>query len=568
MLHSFYNTLQRLSLTLIITSALIQSATAQVSALSARVDKNPVMADESIVLTVTAMGSIEQNAFNADILNDDFVVGRTSVSSQTRVVNFDTTRSTTWTTILIPRTEGVLDIPAFTVGGQSSEPIKIRVLPTSAASPAKAREAFITAEVDVKQPYVQQLVKYTVRIHLAIDLQRGSMAEPVLQNANIRPLGKDRDYTDIVDGQRYRIIERNYGIIPQSSGQVVIKGPLFEGEVIDKSRDSFSYFNQTKPINRVTPDITLDVKAIPSTVTEHWLPSEYVQLNEEWQPDLAEIKAGEPITRTLTLSVLGVAEEQLPEIIGRYPPDFKVYPDQPATTTVVRDGNLVAQRVENIAIIPSKAGNYVLPEVSVAWFNVLTGTTEYATLPARSIVVTPGAAVNPATPSPIPQSNQDTLTTDKPELPPTAQVETVEVTKFWSLSSWILLGVWLATLLLWFMSRKKISVAPTNTSPTLQSEKALWSNLTTALKTQQSNLIYPSLQHWLSHILHTPGASLTACQQRISSVELDHEINAMFADQFSQDDKRWKSDKLLLVLQRVRQSALEKNNKATLQPLY
>ncbi|GAC15248.1 hypothetical protein GLIP_2623 [Aliiglaciecola lipolytica E3] len=549
------------------------NASAQIDSVTASVDKNPAMADESIVLTVVAFGSAKGDEFNPSELEENFVVGRTSVSTQTRVVNFDTTRSTTWTTILIPRKQGTFQIPAFTVGNKSTQPITVRIVPVSAASQSKAREAFITAEVDSGQPFVQQMVKYKVKIHLATNLQRGSMAEPSLENADISLIGKDKDYSEIVDGQRYRIIERNYAIIPQSSGQVTIKGPLFEAEVIDRSQNSFSYFNQTRPINRVAPDIVLDVQPIPANYSEHWLPSEFVQLNEEWQPELSEMKVGEPITRTLTLSVLGVSQQQLPEIAGQYPPDFKVYPDQPTTTSVTRDDNVIAQRVENIAIIPNRAGQFVLPPVKVAWFNTKTKTTEYAELPARSVEVAaaaPGSQSNPAPiiPNPIQETENPTnIQSDTSgQIAPT--IKTIEVPSFWSLSSWILLALWLVTLLVWLITSKMNPKATTDKVSVDSSESESWNSLKKALSSNKVNDIYPALLNWQACLSEEDSVNLLD-ENDIADSELQAELKLMFASQYAHGDKSWKSDTLLALLIRFRQKIIKnKNNPPSLQPLY
>ncbi|MEI8647578.1 BatD family protein [Paraglaciecola sp. Hal342] len=86
---------------------------AQIDELSATVDKNPVLADESITLSVVASGSASRDAFDATPLNADFIVGRTSVSSQTQMINFDTTRTTIWTTTPDPAQTWALCHPRF-----------------------------------------------------------------------------------------------------------------------------------------------------------------------------------------------------------------------------------------------------------------------------------------------------------------------------------------------------------------------------------------------------------------------------------------------------------------------
>lgn len=544
---------------------------AAVESVAASIDKNPAMADESIVLTVVATGSARGDEFDPSILDDDFVVGRTSVSTQTRVVNFDTTRSTTWTTILIPRKEGSFVLPAFNVGGKTTQPIPLRVIPASSAGPGQAREAFVTAQVDDSVPYVQQVVKYTVKIHLGAELQRGSLPEPTVTNAEIRSLGKDNEYSDIIDGQRYRIIERSYAIIPQSSGLTTIKGPMFEGEIVSRNRTSFSYFNRTRPINRVAPDIELNVQPIPGSFTQQWLPSEFVQLNEEWQPALDQIRVGEPITRTITLSALGVAQEQLPEITGDYPPGFKVYPDQPATTSVARDGNIIAQRVENIALIPNREGQFVLPPVRVPWFNLQNNQIEYAEIPPQSINVLPGQINGQIQPPPNTPQNQsteiNTLDTPYTEQPQTHAAP--QSTSYWSLSSWILLVLWMVTLMFWWLTSIKKPVDNIDAINENTNEKEAWGQLLNHIKNQNVSQTYQGLQFWLAELLDNRNADLSTLQSILNSPELDEQISLMMASQYARDDIQWKSDKLKQVISRIRNDYLNStHNKSALQPLY
>ena len=68
---------------------LAHPALADVTRVEATIDKNPVMVDEAIQLTVTAQGDPAREAFDSSPLLKDFVVGRTSVSTQTRIINFD-----------------------------------------------------------------------------------------------------------------------------------------------------------------------------------------------------------------------------------------------------------------------------------------------------------------------------------------------------------------------------------------------------------------------------------------------------------------------------------------------
>ena len=114
--------------------------------LTATVDKNPAMLDESITLTLEANAALPRDAFDTSVLEQDFKVVRTSVSNQMRKINLRESVSTTWTTILFPRTTGRLRIPAINIHSIQSAPIDILVVPVSQAS-AQTRDIFMSAGI-------------------------------------------------------------------------------------------------------------------------------------------------------------------------------------------------------------------------------------------------------------------------------------------------------------------------------------------------------------------------------------------------------------------------------------
>lgn len=443
------------SLCLVFALLLSSVAYADVTKLVATVDKNPVMLDEAITLTVIATGDADREDFDSTPLLKDFVVGRTSVSSQTQIINFDTTRTTSWTTTLFPQKTGEFTIPPFTIGGKRTQPITLKVIPVPKGNQQATRDYYVTTEVDTSNVYLQQQIRYTVKLFLANQIERGSLQSPELENAIIQQVGDDKQYSDIVNGKRYNVFERTFAIIPQQSGDFTIKGPVFSGEIVaSNTNQRFGFFNRTEPLSRIGPEINISVKPIPTDIDYPWFPSEFVQLNEEW-PDNVNFTVGEPVTRTITLSASGLQEEQLPDIPQRYPPDFKQYPDQSKTASAAKQGTLLAQRVVSVALIPTRAGNFVLPEVSVPWFNVKTGKTEYATIPPKSVVVAPAsadqqntAALPTTTPATEPAASQPEVTPSPTQFDinnlPTPPSDDLHRT-----ATWILAGLWLLTLCGW-----------------------------------------------------------------------------------------------------------------------
>lgn len=546
---------------------------AQSIEVTASVDKNPVMVDESFILSVVANGEVDRDAFDSSALMKVFVVGRTSISSQTKMVNFDTTRSTTWSTVLIPKKQGRFTIPSFNIDGALTKPIEVSVIPVSTSNTSSGRDLFITTHVDVEQVYLQQQIRYSVKLHLGKDLQRGSLSSPTLENADIRQIGKDKEYDEVVDGRRYRIIERSFAIIAQQSGTFTIEGPLFEGEVIDNSRQSFGFFNRSKAVNRVGPSQDITVLPIPSNYDQHWLPSDFVQLDDEWQGNTHEFIAGEPITRTITLTAVGVVEEQLPQITSVYPDSVKTYPDQAETTTVEKDDMLIAQRKESIAIIPSQAGPLVIPEVRIPWFNTLTQKTEYAVLAEKTLEILP-ATTQPT--SAIPTGPLiEAAPVNKPQETVSTVVNNQNTTlpQYWIWLTVGLLVLWLLTLILWYKHVSVLKAATKHQSKTparhTQSEQAVWKSLEKALNKNISVDTQKYLPLWLGCYIQDKNASLEQSLHHIDNHQLTEAVNTLLASRYAKDQSPWQSTELHQILRKMRKNGtIDPHTKNNLSPLY
>jgi hypothetical protein len=452
------------------------------------------------------------------------------------------------------------------------------VIPASATAASSGRDLFITTDVDVDEAYLQQQIRYTVKLHLGKDLQRGSLSSPTLENADIRQIGKDKEYNQIVEGRQYRIIERSFAIIAQQSGFFNIEGPLFEGEVIDNTQQSFGFFNRSKAVNRVGPSQSITVLPIPSNYDEHWLPSVFVQLDDEWQGNTGKFVAGEPITRTITLTAIGVVEEQLPKITSIYPSSVKTYPDQAETTTVEKDNTLIAQRKESIAIIPSQAGQLIIPEIRLPWFNTITQKTEFAVLAEKTLQILP-ATIQPNSAIPIIPNIQANLEVRPAEsMSEGIDNQSINIPQYWIWLTASLLILWLVTLLFWWkhVSKLKETIKYKNNSSvrSTQNEQMLWQFLEKALNKNDSLDTQKYLTPWLGHYIQDKNALLTQSLQVINNVKLTEDVNSLLASRYAKNQnesrKEWQSTALHQILRKMRKDgsikAQTKHNLSTLYP--
>ncbi|MDP4528168.1 BatD family protein [Alkalimonas delamerensis] len=426
---------------------------AEVTQLTASVDKNPAMVGEAIVLEVTANARLNADQLNFRQLEQDFRITVPSVSQSTRVVNGQASFSTSWRLTLFPKEPGQYRIPAFELGQARSEPIELSVLAAEASGDASP-EVFLQVQFEPDQLHVQQSGYYTVTIFYRGDLQRGNLSEPVMEGARVQQIGRDEEGSQLVDGVRYRTISRRFAITPQRSGQFSIRAPEFTGELLDRDSSRSNFFARTRTVLQHAETIEVDVQPIPANFPGEWLVAGLVTLHEEWSADVSQLQQGEPITRTITLSAVDVAPNQLPDLEFDAPAGVRFFSQPPERQGAQRNGRLVAQQSYTLSMIPTESGTLELPELQVAWWNSQRQMVDFASLPARTLKVQPAV----------------TTTADEPAVQqlsaPQQDSTRLEAPSPWRwthISSLLLLGWLLSTLvLLWFWRRPK-AIAQTET---------------------------------------------------------------------------------------------------------
>ncbi|TKB45185.1 BatD family protein [Thalassotalea mangrovi] len=512
--------------------ALVSPLAHAISSLNASIDKNPATVNESLVLTVIADDSIDASAFDPSSLNQDFIVGRTSVSSQTSMVNFKTTRMTRWTTVLVPHKPGTYTIPAFTIDGVSSKPIKVEIVAANDSRAKQDNDVFISTKVSDTRVYVQQQFTLTVKLHLAQELKTGTLTEPKMTGAEIKQIGEDSESMEIINGIRYRIIERSYSVKPNTSGEFTLHSPVFSGEIVTGQRRAlFSSFDQGKPVRVVGKNISVEVKPKPEEYIGDWLPSEILTIEDEW-PDQDTFPLGEPITRKVTVTAAALSEEQLPQINFQVPDGLKIYPDQDQAQTNVQAGLLISQKVQDFAIVPAKPGTYTIPQVQIPWWNTKTNRIEYATLPQRTFTIEGAISapvsttVNTDTPTPVIIQKDNTL-------------------QWWFLTGWILTALaWLITA----MKAKGLSIWPTRSKwlPVTNGGSQPYLKLMAACKANDGHKALAVLPEWAAELYD--DRSITAINQVLvafEDTELERLVTQLQACYFGNESKSWNGSPLL-----------------------
>ncbi|KAF3977482.1 MAG: protein BatD [Methylococcales symbiont of Iophon sp. n. MRB-2018] len=359
--------------------------------ITATLDRNPVNINESFQLTYTATESPDDNP-DFSPLKNNFEILKQGQRSSSSWINGQSTKTFQWILNVMAKQTGQLLIPAIAFGDDVSKAISIEVSNKVAAKQNNTKDLFLEVEVSPKTIYVQSQILYTLRLYRRgqIQLAQARLTDPKMVDAVIEKLTEDSTYNADVNGVAYVVIERKYAIFPQKSGVSTIEPLVLTADiVISNSRQGFnSFFNRPRTkTKRISKAITLDVLPPPDSFkTSHWIPAERVNIKEKWSGDIAKMKLGEPLTRTITLLAKATTVAQLPELQGvTLSNGLKTYPDQPILKEEKKADGIVAFREEKIAYIPSKLGSYTLPAIEVPWFNSRTQQMEIARIPETTV---------------------------------------------------------------------------------------------------------------------------------------------------------------------------------------
>ncbi len=577
----------KLAYLIVLFGLIFSQTTFALSKVTASVDKNPVMINESIILTVVADDDVSRDALDISALAENFIVGRTSVSSQTSMINFKTSRTTSWQIVLIAKSTGQLVIPALTIDKKQSQPINIEILEQSANPANNQQDIFLTSSLSSHDVYVQQLLTLTLKLHFAVELKSGQLSEPSIPDATIEKIGEDQQSDNLINGKRYRIIEQTYAITPEQSGQFELKAPVFSGEIMmpSRRRSNFLSFAETKPVSIVGESVKLTVRPIPDSFLKHntnqdnqWLPSELLTLHQEWQASDDRYIAGEPITRTITLTAAGLSKAQLPKITMKADKGLKIYPDQAQLHSNLSKERLVSQKVQNFAIVASRAGTFELPEISVTWFNTLTNKVQHATLPAQTITVLANQdatnsrdikTIQQSDPKPIQQAikapvGDDGFLTSVDKIQHVTQDSDLQ---------WLFVSLWILTSLAWiihvsYLKRQKHLVNQVNIS---NENTKVYSNLLTACKKNDAKQALSLIPPWVNQLYTTETRckittivqAQTLVEQQDFSTALNDLQQHLFGKGAVKGATSWQGSSLLKAIQKVKGLSKQKHEKTS-----
>lgn len=250
---------------------------------------------------------------------------------------------------------------------------------------------YIESEFEPPRAYVGAEVTLRLRLLRAPGVPYGVLRPPRLgEDAELVPLGRTRAFETTRKGVVYDVREQTYAVVPRRAGKLLLPGP----EIVGPLRQAAGPSRETRGAPR-----TLEVRAPRAAPGEPWLPARRVTIEEAWSQDPSALTAGQPVVRTLLVLAEGLTGNRLPALRMAEQPGLSVHHDASRFSSQYLEAGMTGRRLQRVVLIAQDEGEIELPELSLAWWDILADEPRVATLPARKLRI--GAfAASRAAPAP------------------------------------------------------------------------------------------------------------------------------------------------------------------------
>jgi hypothetical protein len=211
---------------------------------------------------------------------------------------------------------------------------------------------------------------------------------------------------------------------------------------------------QGRQVRTGSEPATVEILPRPDGLAGNWLPAEEIRLHDSWTENPPQLRAGEPVTRTITVEARGLTGSQIPVLEPGEPADTRLYPEQPVIDSRTDGNKVFGFSRQSFTYIPDRTGKLRVPPIELAWWNIDKDQEELAQLPEWELNVArgSGAAARPpaqSAPSGKPDNAPSAGSTSESRTPLSESPGTTLLERYW----WILVLL-LIVPLLYLLARK------------------------------------------------------------------------------------------------------------------
>lgn len=239
------------------------------------------------------------------------------------------------------------------------------------------QDFFVEAGIDNPTPYQGEQIVYTVRLYQAVEtLGRIDYQAPGLTGFWSSQSPEQSQYTTQAAGRTYRVTELRTVLFPTVVGEVTI----------DPAQVNIpgGFFGSSRALQ--TQPLSLDVQPLPPDA-----PADFQgavgRFAIQAEVDAAQAQVNDAITRRVTIAGQGnvdtMGDPTWPESS-----QWRAFDSEARTETRLKDGQLGGIRTYEQILVPTTAGDLILPAISYSYFDPDTGVYETVSTDPITVSVT------------------------------------------------------------------------------------------------------------------------------------------------------------------------------------
>jgi len=142
----------------------------------------------------------------------------------------------------------------------------------------------------------------------------------------------------------------------------------------------------------------------------YFLPTTSLTIVQRWSRPLSNLRAGDTIERTITVTASKMQAMIIPPLELEQPDGIRIYSGEPKVfdRKTPRGDFVSGQRIQTAKYFLQKPGDYTLPPIELKWWNLTTHKLVTATLPAAKFAVAEGSSSKAELPPPPEVANAST----------------------------------------------------------------------------------------------------------------------------------------------------------------
>lgn len=462
---------------------------------TASVSNNQVYLGDIFILNVEVDDTGSEYQLDTNVLKDNFTVFLPSRSQKKTYINGEFKAQTTWQVRLQANKVGTFTIPAIKVANVETQAIKIQVIEPSAQQKSIQGDAiFIENSLNKSKIYLGQQLVLESKIYISENVNNANVLPPSIDSVEVEQIDPKPQSQIIRNGIRYQVFSYQYKITPSVAKDIIIPSPLLTGQ-ITRRVNQWQSQSAYQTINIRGNTLPLTIKEIPNDFQGDWLVSDDVRLIENNDLHTKEYAVGDPITRSISLQVASTSIDKMPQIKLNYDNSMRYYPDKDDLKQGEINNKLYTQRTITHAIIANEAGELVLPEIKIPWWDSALDKQKFAILPAQKLTIKAAQSNNNQnntlpllSNTTIEQKNSNTVNSQ----PITSSTELL----FWKVTT-LILFILLIIGTIYHLQQRKGYIKKENNNVNNVKSKQPYKALLTALHYEKPELVYSNMLRYL-----------------------------------------------------------------------